>query len=893
MTRISIWDRIANWAQGVDVPDWQSDAFRRIYEKQKLSKVDILELGTLLRSAFNMPIASADLSALKVERFRFGAQNDPAHTSANIRTVQLVSMSDLTNVNAIVSDDPLTFRPNGLTIVFGYNGSGKTGYSRVLKQACYARDNHAHDEGEAIMPDVRVSDNNEQSANKPTATFMLQIDGKDQPFLWQEKQRIAEELNFPNSPIAVFDSAAADIYIIGDNEVPFRPYGLDIMVELAKVCDILRDSVNNDLEIARERLKEWWEFSWDESASAEIKKNVKKIKNQKNSLQISDIEKAKENLADFPEKDGRLKYLRGIFKDKDPAKNADALRKEAAQIIKWKDSLANLARYIGDDFPTRLCKAICDFQSAQKIAQDEMDELDVKVPGSGNIVWNELFTAAEKFTGEIDPKKIFPNAEACVLCQQPISEESKNRLLALKKFIRIGAGKIRDDKKAEIEEMCGKLNKTSVSPDHPLGEFPIAAIERTASLVGNSYVGINQEIQTFIEALAKIKKHMLTLAKRFEWESPPSLPANNPLEKLETLCHEAEKMASDLENRSKYKSEYDNLEAQDVFARHFESVVNYVNLRLCFQDTDSTKITMKAKELSEEPLNDELTRTLKSEIESLGMTQWGGKFHTESHQAKAKQKAKILFKAGDNNVISGKVLAQMLSEGEQRTIALASFFAEISLSPETVSSIVFDDPVSSLDHERVIHFADRLRKEAKKRQVIVFTHDLYFANLFKDNEACKIAVWAHGDGSGNSGSVGAMPFGGISITARIAHLKGKVQNIKKSDAAEQENEIRHGYQDLRKAVEHFVETCLLQNIISRRKPDIHVGNVSGIFLDSNVKADVADEIEKLHDRASKANIRHQEARERAGNPVTFVQFESDVKKLEELREKLANCGITD
>ena len=893
MTRISIWDRIANWAQGAEVPDWQSDAFRRIYEKQELSKADILELGTLLRSAFNVPIASADLGALKSERFRLGAQNDPTHTSANARTVRLVSIGDLKNVNAIVSDIPLTFRPNGLTIVFGYNGSGKTGYSRVLKQACYARDSHADDEGEAIMPDVRVSDNNEQSANKPTATFMLQIDDKEQPFLWQEKQRIAEELNFPNSPIAVFDSAAANIYIIKDNEVPFRPYGLDIMVELANVCDILRDSITSDLGIARERLKEWWDFSWDTSANTEIQENVERIKNQKISLKTSDIEKAKKILASFSEKEReRLKYLRGIFKDKDPAKNADALRKEAAQIVTWKESLADIVRLIDDDFPTRLRKAICDFQDAKKIAQNEMDGLDVKVPGSGSIMWNELFTAAEKFTGEIDPSKTFPDVKACVLCQQPMSEESKERLLGLKKFIRIGAGKVRDDKKAEIEKICDQLNKVSVSSDYPLGNFSITAIERIASLVGKDCAGLDQEIQTFIKALAQVKKHMLTVAKRFEWESPPSLPTN-PLDKIESLSRLAEKRVSDLENRSKYKSEYDNLEAQDIFARHFENVVNYVNLRLCFQDTDSTKITLKTKELSEEPLNDELTRALKSEIESLGMTQWDEKFHTKSHQAKAKQKAKMLFKAGDNNVISGKTLTKVLSEGEQRTIALASFFAEISLSPETVSSIVFDDPVSSLDHERVIYFVDRLRKEAKKRQVIVFTHDLYFANLFKDNEACKIAVWAHGDGSGNSGSVGAMPFGGISIAERIARLKDKVQKIKKSDSAEQENEIRHGYEDLRKAVEHFVESCLLQNIISRRKPDIKVGNVSGIFLKSNVKTDVANEVEKLHDRASKANTRHREARERAGNPVTFGQFESDVKKLEELREKLANYGNTD
>ncbi len=40
--------------------------------------------------------------------------------------------------------------------------------------------------------------------------------------------------------------------------------------------------------------------------------------------------------------------------------------------------------------------------------------------------------------------------------------------------------------------------------------------------------------------------------------------------------------------------------------------------------------------------------------------------------------------------------------------------------------IVFDDPVSSLDHWRRRNVAQRLTKEAKTRQVVVFTHDTSF-----------------------------------------------------------------------------------------------------------------------------------------------------------------------
>ncbi|MBK6737940.1 MAG: hypothetical protein IPG64_08455 [Haliea sp.] len=41
---------------------------------------------------------------------------------------------------------------------------------------------------------------------------------------------------------------------------------------------------------------------------------------------------------------------------------------------------------------------------------------------------------------------------------------------------------------------------------------------------------------------------------------------------------------------------------------------------------------------------------------------------------------------------------EILSEGEQRAIALGSFFAELALANHKCA-IIFDDPVSSLDHK--------------------------------------------------------------------------------------------------------------------------------------------------------------------------------------------------
>ena len=76
-------------------------------------------------------------------------------------------------------------------------------------------------------------------------------------------------------------------------------------------------------------------------------------------------------------------------------------------------------------------------------------------------------------------------------------------------------------------------------------------------------------------------------------------------------------------------------------------------------------------------------------------------------------------------------IEEILSEGEQRAIALGSFFAELALANHSCG-IVFDDPVSSLDHWRRLNVARRLVEEAKSRQVIVFTHDTSFLGQLCD-----------------------------------------------------------------------------------------------------------------------------------------------------------------
>ena len=70
--------------------------------------------------------------------------------------------------------------------------------------------------------------------------------------------------------------------------------------------------------------------------------------------------------------------------------------------------------------------------------------------------------------------------------------------------------------------------------------------------------------------------------------------------------------------------------------------------------------------------------------------------------------------------------SDVLSEGEQKALALADFLAEVT-SVLAASPVVFDDPITSMDYRRIHEVADRVLALAKDHQIIVFTHNIWFA----------------------------------------------------------------------------------------------------------------------------------------------------------------------
>ena len=188
---MSLLDDILTWSTtGLSL--WQRDALRRVFQYENLEPQDYDDLYAMMKSKHGL----SDLKERKpvpLSEEHLSVQVDKS-TPVILRAVR-----DLKNVNRIVQGHELKFVHKGITVIYGGNASGKSGYFRVLKRACRARD-----VSETILSDAF----DPNSANNiPEATFDVTIDGKPDSLNWKRDATPPNEL----STIAVFDSRCARV----------------------------------------------------------------------------------------------------------------------------------------------------------------------------------------------------------------------------------------------------------------------------------------------------------------------------------------------------------------------------------------------------------------------------------------------------------------------------------------------------------------------------------------------------------------------------------------------------------------------------------------------------------------------------------------------------------
>lgn len=115
---------LATWV--AERTDWQKDVVARFCRNENLSEDAVNEIADHLIAETYPSVAA--ITAV-----------DVPGTSESGESVRLSAVTDVEGVNALITGQRLTFASTGLTIIYGDNASGKSGYARLIRQAVTAR----------------------------------------------------------------------------------------------------------------------------------------------------------------------------------------------------------------------------------------------------------------------------------------------------------------------------------------------------------------------------------------------------------------------------------------------------------------------------------------------------------------------------------------------------------------------------------------------------------------------------------------------------------------------------------------------------------------------------------------------------------------------------------
>lgn len=732
-------------------------------------------------------------------------------------SVSLVSIGNLNHVNRIPSDQVIPFgSAPGLTVIYGDNGSGKSGYARVIKKACRARGTAPIILPNVFAPAVRA---------KASAMIVFRTAGADIPVMWTDG--VAPDSRLAN--VFVFDAYSAGHYLQEDSAASFTPYGLDVLPLLSRTCDAIRDQLQqdiNEIQIVIEGVAANWKY---EAATAvgKLITNLSATTKQADVGVLSDL---------YAQQTSRLKDLREALKS-DPLKKAKETRASASRLEIFAAKVATAAIDLADEKVEKLRKLVEDAKATNEAAKSfTLNRFDsTYLSGTGNDLWRAMWEAAREFSvSNAYQGQAFPYTDnaRCLLCQQDLDEEAAERLRSFEAFCIDKIQQVAAQATMRLNEAAETLPK--------LGNLTTDLEKLDADLME-----MTPEQRTSIDDFAgkadeRLKAIRSAIAERM-WKIPCAVPASpeSSIRGLRATLEaraKTEESAHDPEVRKNLLAERNELEAREWLAGVKPEVVAQIErhkqikkLKDCQKDTITNQITTKSTELASQLVTKAFCEKFQIEAKALGLCTLDVRL-----EAIAGKKGETKFGLRLTSTTERKV-HEIASEGEHRCVALAAFLAELSQASHN-SALVFDDPVSSLDHWHREKIASRLVQESKTRQVIVFTHDAVFLNDLQSNAARSgvmvEVLYLEWNGNIPGQCIEGLPWDLKSADDRFDKLEKEQKAIAKvwNPIPNEDNikAIRHAYSWLRATLERIVEREIFADVVFRFRSYVNVGNLSQV-----------------------------------------------------------------
>ncbi|WP_413534114.1 AAA family ATPase [Empedobacter brevis] len=743
----------------------------------------------------------------------------------------LAKLENVEGVNALIENQTIEFSPN-LTIVYGANGSGKSGYVRLLKDVFYSK------VPEKILPNVHI-DNGHKPVN---AKFTFKSNNVENSLEFTDKDNAEFE------QFAVFDGNSVLKHLENKNEFEFRPAGLSFFADYTNSIIRVEQKLNTEIQ-AKQTEYTANDLSTLFDGNSEIKTIVQnlqaetKIDDLKKYTPFSDEDKSQKE-------DIQKQYDELLLASKGKEKEIKTFESIKGLLVQNKQAIEKLNQFFTTELIEKVRTAITDCVSKEAKAKAEGIEnfKTDKIENVGTTEWKNFIISAEEFAKiQKSENIVYPeNDDNCLLCQQPLSKEAQKLISNYWTFIKSVAEQNAKQAQEKLDKAKGNyenLNFDLFPQDNTLTvwlkeKYPNELKVLTQNLsklkiLSQSIIGDiqNKTINDRLEIQISVEQHT-TIETAID-NSIKFLKEDKQIKELEKLLNSK----TLIEHKEKFNMHFSKFETF-VNNQVFIKKANEANFRKLKKDiTDTEKI------LSNKYFNQKYIDTFNEECQKLN-GHFGIEISTTGSAGKSSRQLKL----------KGKRPNEVLSEGEQKVIAIADFLAEMNLS-EVNKGIIFDDPVTSLDNDRKKQIAERLAFQATLKQVIIFTHDLVFFYHIKNFS--KKFLNGINDSFFHHSLEKDSPFCGKVVANTSPANEGQynkptkaeewLQKSKNSSGNEKIDNAKAGLSALRSSYEALAIFTVLGGTVQRFDPQIRMGRLKDIKYEKSLILEVIENHGEISD----------------------------------------------
>jgi energy-coupling factor transporter ATP-binding protein EcfA2 len=771
-------------------------------------------------------------------------------TGNPLDAVRLESLRVGDGVNALKPGAQIDFAPS-MTVIFGENGSGKSGFVRVLKRAAGLRT------AEDILHNVRAD-----KKPTPSAGFTVTVGTTGQTIQWKNEFGIT-----PLNRMSIFDARGARLHVEDDLTYVYTPGELTFFPLVQNGIERVRTALETAIT-AKTPGPNTILVSFNRSCSI-----YAIIETLGAATDLDEIKK----YAILPENiDATIESLTIEVDALKSVNIQNELRRsrDRVAVVKALKSAIETAKTF--DVTTYASRVQARDQASQR--RDEAGNKafeGVGIPGVLSDEWRQFIQAGEEYLKKNTVPTYPGTDDPCAYCQQPLTAKAVELVKKYRDFSNNEIKGALDTAERQLRDYIARVVGIEVD-----------TLQQQLAAETNGGPDILDPVITVLEQMKRLK---LNVGNRsaIDWKDKDPLFAA-----AETIVSGEETrltaLIAGLENSVGERQAALKVKQTDLTELQGKKTANTLLPQIEKRVLDAkwvAKATIVKNNLT--GVLRSLTEAAKVASEELLNKDFGKRFEDECRRLRAPN-VTLNFPGRQGQVTRRKLVAsykptEVLSEGEQKALALADFLAEVTSVPAS-SPVVFDDPITSMDYRRIHEVCGRIIALAADHQIIVFTHNIWFAaELLSKADKKKLKYYDIRLEGGDAGVVTAASHPRVDTIAQVsARVKKMIDGAEKQEGEIKAALVEKGYEELRGLSEIVVEHEMLKGVVQRYAPNVMMTKLDQINVGKLQESMAA--IVPVFEKCCRYVASHSQPLETQGIRPTLDELKVDYDRVLQARE---------